>query len=190
MVENFAARLAVTTEEQRVVVIDDKEWSILKMTKVWESADSKLNGDNDTTWARGIHISLSAKNKLGFIIGDIEEPSSSEDPDMHAAWCRCNDTILSWLFHSLEPELVESVLLSTTTKAVWDDLRERFFQSNIPRIFQLNRELATISQGTSSVSAYFTHLKGLWDELASYNEHRTCSYGAKNDRQQLMQFLM
>ncbi|XP_050156214.1 uncharacterized protein LOC126630108 [Malus sylvestris] len=143
----------------------------------------KLNGDNYTTWARGIHISLSVKNKLGFITGDIEEPSSSEDPDTHAAWRCCNDMILSWLLHSLKPELVESVLFSTTAQAVWDDLCERFSQSNIPRIFQLNRELATISQGTSFVSAYFTRLKGLWDELASYNEHCTCSYGAKNDRQ-------
>ncbi|KAM1033353.1 hypothetical protein TB2_036345 [Malus domestica] len=150
----------------------------------------KLNGDNYTTWARGMEISLSAKNKLGFINGDIAEPSSSEDPDAHAAWRRCNDMILSWLLHSLEPDLAESVLFSTTAKAVWDDLRERFSQSNAPRIFQLNRDLATISQGTSSVSAYFTRLKGLWDELASYNDHCTCSSGTKNDRQQLMQFLM
>ncbi|KAM1195859.1 hypothetical protein ACFX2J_022291 [Malus domestica] len=98
--------------------------------------------------------------------------------------------ILSWLLHSLEPDLAESVLFSTTAKVVWDDLRERFSQSNAPRIFQLNRDLATISQGTSSVSAYFTRLKGLWDELASYNDHCTCSSGTKNDRQQLMQFLM
>ncbi|CAL8999194.1 unnamed protein product [Prunus brigantina] len=151
---------------------------------------TKLNGDNYTTWARGMEISLSAKNKLGFIHGTIEEPSSSADPDKHAAWRRCNDMILSWLLHSLEPDLAESVLFSTTAKAVWDDLRERFSQSNAPRIFQLNRAIATISQGTSSVSAYFTRLKGLWDELASYNDPCTCSSGTKNDRQQLMQFLM
>lgn len=93
-------------------------------------------------------ISLSAKKKLGFINGDIDEPSSSEDPDMHAAWRRCNNMILSWILHSLESNLVESV---------WDDLRERFSQSNAYCVFQLNSELATISQGSSSISAYFTH---------------------------------
>lgn len=66
---------------------------------------TKLNGDNYTTWARGMEISLSAKNKLGFIHGTIEEPSSSADPDKHTAWRRCNDMILSWLLHSLEPDL-------------------------------------------------------------------------------------
>ncbi|KAB2620401.1 S2-RNase [Pyrus ussuriensis x Pyrus communis] len=146
----------------------------------------KLNGDNYTSWARGMQLSLSAKNKLGFITGDIQEPSSSDDPDAHAAWRRCNDMILSWLLHSLEPDLQESVLFSTSVQAVWDDLRERFSQSNAPRIFQLNRELATISQGSSSISAYFTRLKALWDELASYNDGCTCSCNAKHDRQQLI----
>lgn len=98
--------------------------------------------------------------------------------------------ILSWILHSLEPDLAESVLFSTTAKAVWDDLHERFSQSNAPRIFHLNREIATISQGSSSVSTYFTRLKGLWDELASYSDACSCSCGTKHDRQQLMQFLM
>ncbi|KAM1677882.1 hypothetical protein ACFXTI_038146 [Malus domestica] len=150
----------------------------------------RLNGDNYTTWARGMHISLSAKNKLGFITGDIEEPSASKDPDAHASWRRCNDMILSWILSSLEPDLADSVLFSTTAKAVWDDLCERFSQSNGPRIFHLNREIATISQGSSSVSAYFTRLKGLWDELASYSDACSCSCGTKHDRQHLMQFLM
>lgn len=35
MVENFATRLDLTTKENRVVVIDDKEGSLLKMTKAF-----------------------------------------------------------------------------------------------------------------------------------------------------------
>lgn len=35
MVENFATRLALTIEEQRVVVTDDKEGSLLKTTKAF-----------------------------------------------------------------------------------------------------------------------------------------------------------
>ncbi|CAN6684469.1 unnamed protein product [Malus baccata var. baccata] len=150
----------------------------------------KLNGDNYSSWARGMQISLSAKNKLAFINGDVQEPSSSDDPDAHAAWRRCNDMILSWLLHSLEPDLQESFLFNTTAKDVWDDLHERFSQSNKPRIFQLNRELATISQGSSSVSAYFTRLKVIWDVLSSYSDGCTCSCGTKCERQHLMQFLM
>ncbi|CAL8151589.1 unnamed protein product [Prunus armeniaca] len=47
-----------------------------------------------------------------------------------------------------------------------------------------------------SVAGYFTKMKGLWDELASYNDSPTCSCGAikkhheKEERNALMQFLM
>ncbi|XP_068314831.1 uncharacterized protein [Pyrus communis] len=120
-----------------------------------------------------MQISLSAKNKLGFITGDVQEASSSDDPDAHAAWRRCNDMILSWLLHSLEPDLQESVLFTTTAQDVLDDLHERFLQSNAPHIFQLNCELATISQGSSSVSAYFTRLKflmGIHDSFSAIRD--------------------
>jgi hypothetical protein len=39
------------------------------------------------------------------------------------------------------------------------------------------------------VAAYYTKLKGLWDELRSYNG-TVCSCGADYKRRQLMQFLM
>jgi hypothetical protein len=40
-----------------------------------------------------------------------------------------------------------------------------------------------------SVAAYYTKLKGLWDELVSFNSE-TCTCGAHNDRTKLIQFLM
>ncbi|KAI9161978.1 hypothetical protein LWI28_022558 [Acer negundo] len=67
------------------------------------------------------------------------------------------------------------------------DLRERFSQSNAPRIFEIQRDIAYLRQEQLSVSTYYTKLKGLWDELDSYNDtvHR-----AQQDQQKLMQFLM
>ncbi|XP_020412745.1 uncharacterized protein LOC109947239 [Prunus persica] len=39
-------------------------------------------------------------------------------------------------------------------------------------------------------AAYYTKLKGLWDELASYTDSSTCTCVAHGDRNKLMQFLM
>lgn len=47
-------------------------------------------------------------------------------------------------------------------------------KSNGPRIFQLKRQLATISQTQNSVSHYFTKLKSVWDELQQYRLVCTC----------------
>jgi hypothetical protein len=45
--------------------------------------------------------------------------------------------ILSWILNSITPELADSVIYSTTAEEVWEDLRDRFSQSNAPCIFQI-----------------------------------------------------
>lgn len=57
---------------------------------------------------------------------------------------------------------------------MWLDLKERFQHQNRPRIFQLRRDLSNLLQDQSSVSTYFTQLKTLWAELASYRPFCTC----------------
>ena len=149
----------------------------------------RLNGDNYNSWHRAMKISLSAKNKTGFITGEIKEPHATSKPKEHALWQRCNDMVLSWILNSLEPELADSVLSCDTPPAIWEDLHERFSLGNAPRIFQVQRDIYRIEQGQLSVAAYYTKLKGLWDELATFNS-ATCTCGAQNGSTKLIQFLM
>ncbi|KAL6224790.1 hypothetical protein ACLB2K_003645 [Fragaria x ananassa] len=130
----------------------------------------KLTGENYTSWCRAMRISLSAKNKIGFITGNITEPSAALEPDEHALWQRCNDMVLSWILNALEPDLADSVLSCATPYAVWEDLRERFALGNAPRIFQVQRDIYRIEQGQLSIAAYYTKLKALWDELDLVDE--------------------
>ncbi|CAL2268651.1 unnamed protein product [Prunus armeniaca] len=46
----------------------------------------KLNGDNYNTWSRSMKISLSAKNKIGFIDGSIKKPKADKHPLDSTAW--------------------------------------------------------------------------------------------------------
>lgn len=150
----------------------------------------KLTGDNYNSWCRAMKISLTAKNKTGFITGTIKEPSAIKKPEDHALWQRCNDMVLSWILNSLEPDLADLVLSCTTPYAIWEDLRERFALGKAPRIFQVQRDIYKIEQGQMSIASYYTKLKALSDELASYNTAENCTCGAQNDRTKLMQFLM
>ena len=77
--------------------------------------------------------------------------------------------VLSWILNSLEPKLADSVLSCDTPHAIWKDLHERFSLGNAPCIFQVQRDIYKIKQGQQSVVAYYIKLKGLWDELASFN---------------------
>ena len=154
------------------------------------------NGDNYGTWCRSMRISLSAKNKLGFVDGTVTKPSKKTDHDEFSLWQRCNDMILSWILNSLDQDIADSVIYSDTAHDIWEDLKERFSQSNVPRIFQIQRDIASLTQDQMSVAAYYTRLKGLWDELASYSDVPTCTCGAMKDhaerdeRNRVMQFLM
>jgi len=146
-----------------------------------------LNGDNYSTWKRAMTLALNSKNKLGFVNGSIRAPSEDNDPEEHAAWSRCNDMVHSWIINTLNPEISDSVIYYSTAYEVWEDLHERFSQSNAPRIFEIQRDIACLRQEQLSVSTYYTKLKGLWDELASYND---TVHGTQQEQQKLMQFLM
>nr|XP_009602039.1 uncharacterized protein LOC104097202 [Nicotiana tomentosiformis] len=66
---------------------------------------------------------------------------------------------------------------------------------NRVRIFQLHREIATISQGTDSVDTYFTKLKELWSEYDALVPSPGCDCVKSKDyivhlhQQRLLQFL-
>ncbi|KAF3666871.1 putative C-terminal processing peptidase, chloroplastic-like isoform X1 [Capsicum annuum] len=76
-----------------------------------------------------------------------------------------------------------------------EDLKERFDKVNRLRIFQLHREITTISQGTDSLATYFTRLRELWAEyddlvpIPGYNCTKSRDYVDHLQRHRLLQFL-
>ncbi|KAA8537887.1 hypothetical protein F0562_027533 [Nyssa sinensis] len=154
-----------------------------------------LTGDNYSTWSRSMSMALSAKNKLGFIDGSISRPSQQTDK-LFDTWSRCNNMVLSWILNSVSKDLATSIIFIDTAAAVWKDLKERFSQSNAPRIFQLQQAISSLSQNQQSVSHYFTQLKGLWDELNNFRPLPACTCGASKtllkyqQQEQVMYFLM
>ncbi|XP_059289427.1 uncharacterized protein LOC132042934 [Lycium ferocissimum] len=117
-----------------------------------------FDGTSYGNWKRGVLISLSAKNKLGFINGGCKKPA--EDSPLFEQWRRCNDMVLAWLLNSLSKEIAESVIYSQTAEDLWNELEQRYGQTDGTKMFQLQRELNNISQATSDVAGYFTWRKG------------------------------
>ncbi|KAK2969574.1 hypothetical protein RJ640_003581 [Escallonia rubra] len=46
----------------------------------------KLNGANYSSWSKSMIHALTAKNKIGFINGSIEQPSEKDQPTEYALW--------------------------------------------------------------------------------------------------------
>ncbi|XP_043705535.1 uncharacterized protein LOC122655404 [Telopea speciosissima] len=138
-----------------------------------------LNGDNYNTWVRAMKMALRAKNKLGFVDGTISAPVSIAEN--FSQWIRVNDMVTSWLLHSLTPELAISVIYVDLIHEIWIDLKTRFSQPNTTKLYQIKLAIADWKQDKLSISACFTKLKTLWDELSLYISVPTCSCGASKE---------
>ncbi|RVW94694.1 Ankyrin repeat-containing protein [Vitis vinifera] len=118
-----------------------------------------LEGDNYSTWSRAMRISLSAKDKIGFITGSIKPPSSTDDS--FPSWQCCNDMVISWLLNSIHPNIANNVIYAETAVGIWANLRERFSQGNNSRIYQIKRDIVE-HKWQQSISVYYTKLKAFW----------------------------
>jgi len=67
-----------------------------------------LDSTNYNSWSHLMLTTLSAKNKVEFVNGSIQEHPSSHP--LHAAWRRCNNMVVSWLVHSVSPSIRQSIL--------------------------------------------------------------------------------
>jgi hypothetical protein len=132
-----------------------------------------LTEENYHSWSRLMVIALTAKNKIGFVNGNITAPSISSP--LYNAWERCNAVVLLWLCNSLSKEIAASVIYLDTAREVWLHLKERYSQNNGTRVFELHKAIASLRQDQASVISYFAKLKGLWDELMSYRPIPDCS---------------
>jgi len=105
-----------------------------------------LNGENFSTWRKAMVISSNGKSKLGFVDGTFKAPSTEDNPEEYVACKKCNDIVLSWIFNSFSHDIVDSVIFYDTAHEVWEDLQNCFSQSHAPQIFQIERDIACLTQ--------------------------------------------
>ncbi|XP_022842038.1 uncharacterized protein LOC111365732 [Olea europaea var. sylvestris] len=145
-----------------------------------------LSEDNYTTWSRAVIIALSVKNKEGFIDGSITKPA--ENDLVYGAWRRCNHVVSSWIINSIPKELYPSVMHKDSARQIWIELKDRYSQGNGSQIYEIKKQIASISQDNNSINSYFNRFKGLWEELDNYRpEVSSADYKTED---QVMQFLM
>ncbi|MCH79625.1 hypothetical protein A2U01_0000378 [Trifolium medium] len=125
-----------------------------------------LSGSNYHSWSRAMTMALKSKNKIKFINGSLPKPDD-EDADS-LAWDRCNTMIMSWISNSVDSDISQSILWMDSAYEIWEDLKERFYQGDVFRISDIQEEIYYLKQGDSTISAYYTKLKRLWQELDNF----------------------
>ncbi|XP_009772861.2 uncharacterized protein [Nicotiana sylvestris] len=99
---------------------------------------------------KNVLIALSAKNKAGLINDRIPQPPPTSP--LYDYWVRCNDIVFAWLSNSLSKDIADSVLHCDTARDLWRDVEEKYGQSSACRYYQIQREIAGVSQGYSDIA--------------------------------------
>ncbi|XP_019168106.1 PREDICTED: uncharacterized protein LOC109163845 [Ipomoea nil] len=143
-----------------------------------ELVSTPLDGANYHSWARAMTMALSCKNKVPFINGSIQKPST-ENLDRYLTWERCNNIVSTWIVRTLSPTIARSVLWIDTAYGIWNDLRRRFSQQDLFRIAEIKCEIYQTKQNDDSLNEYFTRQKLLWDELGILRPQISCLCSTK-----------
>ncbi|KAK4478963.1 hypothetical protein RD792_014470 [Penstemon davidsonii] len=154
-----------------------------------------LNGENYSTWSRAMLMALNIKNKEGFVNGTIKEPPETSTIELQQ-WWRCNNLVKAWLFNSISQDIGASIIYNESAHEIWSDLKDRFSRTNSVHFFHVEEAIHDCKQGNMTVGAYYTKLKGLWDEREALCSIPKCTCGTMKDilqfqqNQKTMKFLM
>ncbi|XP_056697411.1 uncharacterized protein [Spinacia oleracea] len=133
----------------------------------------EFEGQFFNDWKRSMMIALSARNKLCFIDGTLNQPAANS-PN-YRLWCRCNDLVISWMLASLEPKIARSVLYLKTARAIWLELADRYCRESGPQLFSVQQQLSELTQGEDEgIASFFTKIKLFWDQLDALEPLPTC----------------
>jgi gag-polypeptide of LTR copia-type len=136
-----------------------------------------LNGNrNYIPWSRSVTIGLGGKGKLNFITGTKTKPipakpneATAEENVNIAEWETTDQMIMSWLVTTMEPQILNVLMYSKTSKEIWDKAKRRYDQQkNYAHIFSLKQELALIKQSKQTNNELVTEIISKWEELNMY----------------------
>ncbi|KAA0035729.1 Retrovirus-related Pol polyprotein from transposon TNT 1-94 [Cucumis melo var. makuwa] len=98
----------------------------------------------------------------------VSTPLAGSKGSLLSAWRCNNDVIASWIINSISKEIAASLVYGGIVKEIWDDLKERYRQSNGPHIYRLRKDLVTTTQGNLPVEVYYAKITTIWQELVEY----------------------
>ncbi|XP_056688650.1 uncharacterized protein [Spinacia oleracea] len=146
--------------------LSNSDLNAMKLVSIEIEGEGKCFSD----WRRSMMITLSARNKLCFVDGSLNQPAVNYANYM--IWIRCNNLVISWMLASLEPSIARSVLYLKTPRATWLELEERYCREFGPQLFSVQQKLSELTQGDDeAVASFFTKIKLLWDQLDDWSHH-------------------
>lgn len=128
-----------------------------------ENSIVRFNGKNYASWEFQFRMFVKGKELWGHLDGSSKAPT---DPKELSSWESKDAKIASWLLSSVEPHMVNNLRGFTTVKAMWDYLRQIYYQDNSARKFQLELDIGNYRQGNLSIEQFYSGFINLWSDYS------------------------
>ncbi|KAL0405057.1 UNVERIFIED_CONTAM: hypothetical protein Sradi_2146500 [Sesamum radiatum] len=107
---------------------------------------SVLTGGNYLVWSRAIKFALGSRKKLSF--RDGRSIRLADDSDELDEWIRIDYMVITWILNTTSKEIVDAFIYVSSDRSLWLKLEARYGGSNGQMIYNLEREIASVSQDT------------------------------------------
>ncbi|KAH0665504.1 hypothetical protein KY290_027736 [Solanum tuberosum] len=78
-------------------------------------------------------------------------------------------------YYTLSRDIVESLQYVNNAAELWQELEDKYDQTNGAKLYQLQKELSDLSQGSMDITPYYTKMKRLWEELGTLDNNNQCN---------------
>ena len=138
----------------------------------------KLDRSNYTIWKSQILSSVRANELEGLLDGSklcpnqfLSDESGSSDNVVsenyaYTAWKKQDQMLLSWLFSSINVEILSLVVNSKSSRELWISLEQQFGYETAAKKVHLKMMLNNLKKRSMTITEYFGKLRTITDELA------------------------
>jgi len=124
-----------------------------------------LQSSNYSKWRGYVLLILGRFALKDHVLSDVPRHT---DP----AWPRMDDVVVSWLFNTISPDLLDVIHErdGVTARAAWLGIEQQFLNNRESRAMLLDAEFRTLAQGALSIDDFCRKMKGMADALADLGE--------------------
>lgn len=120
----------------------------------------KFDGNNYLPWACSALLAIQSRGLSDYLTEEAGEPKLGNPS--YSRWISENSPVMSWLLHSMQPEISRSLLLINTAYNIWTAAKQTYSRvSNDAQIYELRKKVHETKQKGMIVSAYHSELQSL-----------------------------
>nr|GEW91547.1 hypothetical protein [Tanacetum cinerariifolium] len=96
---------------------------------------------------------------------DLVDLNDDSDIALANQWDMCNSVVFTWIINSLSPDLYAGAIYAKYAYELWNDPKETYDNVDGSVVFNLHKNINSLTQSGSSLAEYYNNLNSLWKQF-------------------------